>query len=68
VNEPIRYTSKAENASDGIHYKEHPEGEFVKWSDYQILQSINRSFAENIQRLGNECRDMDREIKRLRSF
>jgi hypothetical protein len=50
-------------------------GGYVEHSDYkelydkyQQLESINKSFADNLLRLGNECREMDREIKRLRSL
>lgn len=76
MNEPIRYkTTKvvgeygnAAREQHRIHLSPDADGKWVKWEDYLQLKAINENFAKNILRLGNECREMDKEIKRLRSI
>ena len=76
MNEPVRYNATKVVGEYGsvareqhrLHLAPDADGNWVKWDDYKQLKSINDSFAKNILRLGNECRDMDNEIKRLRSL
>ena len=50
MSDPIRYTGKTEGSLLGSPHWEHPEGEWVKWEDYDCLQAEVEQLKE-----GNEC-------------
>jgi hypothetical protein len=53
VSEPIRYTGKTEGSILGSPHWEHPEGEWVKYEDYEKLKAqIKRMATESIHDLG----------------
>lgn len=67
MSDPIRYTGKTEGSVLGSPHWEHPEGEWVKYEDYEKLKvQIRKMAMESIHDLG-QLGEYSAENKLLRA-
>ena len=67
MNDPIRYTGKTEGSVLGSPHWEHPEGEWVKYEDYEKLKAqIKRMAMDSIHDL-NHIGGLQEENARLKA-
>ena len=67
MSEPIRYTGKTEGSVLGSPHWEHPEGEWVKYEDYEKLKAQGRRMAMDSIHDLNQIGGLQEENARLRA-